>query len=90
MFGTEKRRAIRCRSAYSLRSRWPCSVGKAIACSIATFPNRGLPCYSPCALVIVHFANVKGYAAYLLAKRIFDGKEQATRVAHFEDFEELL
>ncbi len=38
----------------------------------------------------LRFANIKGCAADILAKRVFDGKEQAKRVARFEDFEELL
>ncbi len=38
----------------------------------------------------IRFSNVKGGAADRLAKRVFDGKERATCVVHFEGFEELL
>ena len=38
----------------------------------------------------VRFANVKGGAADLLAKRVFDGKAKATHTVRYEEFEGLL
>lgn len=38
----------------------------------------------------VRFANVKGGRADRLAKRVFDGKERATRAVRYEEFEDLL